>query len=144
MKKIVIIILAALLILCGITGLAEANKYGSMTDDELLQAILDMTDEALTRGLYTEDSISQGTFEVGVDIKANAYILVCIRADGDTFDRKIRIYENREAYENLNYRDILLIDGIGSTVTLNLKDGEFVNIGAGTYSIKVDESSFRP
>lgn len=144
MKKIVIIILAALLVLCGITGLAEANKYSSMTNDELLQAILDMTDEALTRGLYTEDSISQGTFEVGVDIKADAYTLVCIRADGDTFDRKIRIYENREEYESLNYRDILLVDGIGSTVTVNLKDGEIINIGAGTYSIKVDESSFRP
>lgn len=122
---------------------AETTGYSDLSDTELLKAIDDMKTEAVARGLYEGETVGQGIFQVGVDMKTGSYRMVCIEEGTKKRPSVIHIYSDMEMCEKMD-AIVYLSTELGETVSLNVQDGQVVRIVGGLYTIAPEEYSFKP
>lgn len=73
MKKILGILLAAVIALTSLTALAEAIDFSGYNDAELIELLASVQQEIANRHIEKSASLPQGTYLVGKDIPAGSY-----------------------------------------------------------------------
>lgn len=119
----------------------------SMSTEDLVTLKDSIASEIANRG--GENIIGQGTYEVGVDIKATNFRVTCAEVSDDAMTF-IYIYDSKEDMDkNHKSDDILLsynVDDTGSknSANLNLKGGQFVKIAGDGAIIEETKASWQP
>jgi len=125
MKKVVLAIVCATLILVASSALATDFDLSSLSFDDLLALKLKVDAEVMSRPETKSVSVPIGVFEVGVHIPAGEYTLAL---DGGYATITVSNGADFSDYENIVSTTYVEEVGIGRFV---LTDGQFVNIERG-------------
>ena len=88
-----------------------------------------------------DNIIGEGIFEVGVDIKAGSFKVICNSDDMVNF----YIYDDKEAYDSLDMsQQVLVHEGDKECGILNLKNGQVVSVSLGSAIIEEVNASWAP
>ena len=142
-------------IVCGLCLLATTPVMADAPDIDLksmstedLMSLKDSIDSEIgTRG--GDNIIGQGTYEVGVDIKAANFKLTSVQ-NADYTCTYIYIYDSKEDMEADKESDDYIIhydieeSGTVKSANLNLKDGQFVKISGDSAVIEETKASWQP
>lgn len=119
----------------------------SMSTEDLISLKNSIDSEIGTRG--GDNIIGQGTYEVGVDIKAANFKLTSVQ-NADYTSTYIYIYNSKEDMEADKESDDYIIyydaeeSGTVRSANLNLKDGQFVKISGDSAVIEEAKASWQP
>lgn len=147
MKKIVTMLLLALLIACS-AAYAEGIDFSSMSTDELLALREELNAEIESRIGVEAETINKGIYTVGEDIKAGTYT-ISYKEGGFTFQVfTFSTVDDFNAYKASNGQDaacMLMQYGVNpnESAYVNLKDGMVIVIN-GEGKIMSEKPSFAP
>lgn len=135
MKKIVSMMMLAILLMTCAVGYAEGIDVSAMSTDDLL-AIREMVNAEITIRIGGDDNlIGDGVYVAGVDIKPGRYKITCAAAFDDR-EFYVNLFDSKEHYQeydksrwnNASYRfsQAALIEG--GVTFVNLADGMTIEI----------------
>ena len=139
-KSIVSMVLAIGLIASPVMASEQSTiDYDSMSTEELVALRDEINAQIADRG--GDNVIGQGVYEVGVDIKATNFKVIC----NDEKYVNFYIYDNKEKYQSYDVDSQLLVynDDDGGGV-LNLKEGQIVSLTNGSAIIEEIKPSWAP
>ena len=137
MKKIVAIVIAAIMSI-GIAGTCFAADVDlkSMSVEELIALKEAVVNELKERGELVDDAIGSGIFVVGRDIKEGVFLITNTAEQFFTY----LLYdseEDKEANKALDRGNVYS----GGTVTVNLHEGQVLNLQAVTSATIVEQAA---
>lgn len=149
MRKRVMLATALAMGLClsPISYAAESN--GIDLDSMDLNALIELRDLANEKIAEKggDNTIGEGVYEVGVDIKATSFKVTPIPDDSSDYVN-FYIYPNREAYEAYENSDQLLLynneEYTSNFGILNLKDGQIIALSTGSAILEESKPSWAP
>lgn len=152
MKKCAVVLLVMTLVLCAATGLAESVDLSQMTLDELITIQKRVDDEIRSRLSFSSFSMYPGTYVVGTDIKAGAYVIT--GGSNMEYSSVAAVFESQEnlleyvswdSSDNLQkYSKHAAYIRANNDVYISLTDGDIFYLGAGFYTIKETVVPFQP
>ena len=133
MKKWLVVVLASLLLVLSVFGTVHADTDGfdlsSLTDDEIIALLEDVTNELIKRGIEKTATLSKGTYIAGVDLPVGKYVYTCL-AQGDDWGN-VTIYSDRGEGSQLLW-EIVSATKEGEqpqTIFLTLNEGDQLKSG---------------
>ncbi len=112
MKRMIAILLAAVLLCCSFAGSAFAEKIdlSRMSDSELTELFRSLKEEMRSRGLAAPDDLTlrDGKYIVGEDILPGSYEITCVQSDGESYGEMYSSFGS--IYSGMEGGD----DGLGS------------------------------
>lgn len=126
------------------TAYADGIDLSSLTTQELISLHAEVDELLGAKSQCELDTIYQGYYVVGEDIKEGSYLVTRTDAFEKTPFWIIKVYENEEAYENRERTAIFNLKS-GENAQLNLKDGMVIDFGTG-YGVlsAVEKPSWKP
>lgn len=140
MRKFVLFFLTASILLTS-AAFAEEIDYSSLSDDELLDIMFEVSAEITTRGIDVTE-IANGRYIVGVDIRSGKWEITN-SADRGFGLLYVKIYNNVDDNE---WASNYTVEG-KDTCYISLEEGmvlELASIGSPKCYIKEVENSFAP
>lgn len=149
MKRKILAIGLSMSLLMSVSVMADVPDIDltSMSTEDLVSLKNSIDSEIGTRG--GDNIIGQGTYEVGVDIKAANFKLTSVQ-NADYTSTYIYIYNSKEDMEADKESDDYIIyydveeSGTVRSANLNLKDGQFVKISGDSAVIEEAKASWQP
>lgn len=136
MKKSISFIICICMILSFTLVYAEVG-FANMTDEELLLAQEELTDEIMKRGLVKKATLPAGYYVGGVDIPAGKYIVTATTTSEKQYP-SVHVYKDMKDATNLfsltGLTDQILADYGSCMVTL--EEGQVLHLEAVTYTIE--------
>ena len=147
-KRIVVLVVAFVIAFASLTfaGISDLN-ISEMTTDEIIELKNALTEELQTRFGYG-DTIFEGLYKVGRDIKPGTFLLTCTKDDPQySSDMDFCYYATEEALQtkqgiklgDFAYREYLKYE---NSYVLNLEEGGYLYIMSGEGSITPYKASW--
>lgn len=139
MKKIVSLMLVALMLVCTTAYATGTFDFSAMSTDELLALREQLNAEIVIRTGPDSAAIGRGVYYVGETLKAGSYELACVEQNTDALYFWVEVYESKEAFDegkvSFNCGQMVL----GSVTTLTISDGMVVKIKNGSGTLRALE-----
>ncbi len=152
MKKIIAMLLVAMMVFGGSVVSAEGVNLATMTTEELL-ALHEAVDAEIDARIGCEPSaIGGGVYTAGETIKPGVYIITCAEAYAEE-GMQVQVYADHAQYEEYravfdSYKpDYQLFAGVimpGESVSISLSDGMVMVIDGGFGHVQTVTPSWAP
>lgn len=93
MRKLMVILLVLLRIVCSSPSRAEGIDISTLSDDEIVALMAQVQEEMVARHIVGTAELASGTYIAGIDLPAGSYIYTC-QASGDDWG-SVTIYADK-------------------------------------------------